>query len=222
VGARWATFDCYGTLIDWNAGLRRELGRLVGSERAPALLERFHELEPEVQGEAYRTYAEVLVLALARLAWEAGLALADGERDALACSLPGWPPFPEAPPALREARRRGWRLAVLSNSDRDLIVASQRALGVPFDAGVVAEDVRSYKPAHGHWERFLALSGAERADHVHVAASLFHDIAPARELGLASIWINRLGERPDPVPDRELSDLAGLPDALDELVPAPS
>jgi len=124
------------------------------------------------------------------------------------------------PPALREGRRRGWRLAVLSNSDRDLIAASQRTLGVPFDAVVVAEDVRSYKPAHGHWERFFALSGAERGAHAHVAASLFHDIAPARDLGLASIWINRLGERANPVPDRELPDLARLPEALDGLVPA--
>jgi 2-haloacid dehalogenase len=219
VAERWATFDCYGTLIDWNGGLRRELERLFGPARAPALLERYHDLEPRVQGEAYRTYAQVLALTLERLTAEAGLPLAPGDRDALARSLPGWPPFPEVPAALREARRRGWRLAILSNSDRDLIAASQRALGVPVDAVVVAEDVRSYKPARAHWERFFAQTGADRAAHAHVAASLFHDIAPTRELRLRSVWINRLGEPPDPVPDRELPDLAGLPDALDELVP---
>ncbi len=82
----------------------------------------------------------------------------------------------------------------------------------------MAEDVQSYKPAHGHWERFAELT-ADREQHVHVAASLFHDIAPGRELGLTTVWINRLGEQADPVPDRELTDLAGLPDVLDELIP---
>jgi 2-haloacid dehalogenase len=220
VPERWATFDCYGTLIDWNGGIRRELQRLFGPARAPVLLERYHHLEPRVQEEAYRTYAEVLSLTLERLAAEAGLPLAPADRDALARSLPGWPSFPEVPAALREARRRGWRLAILSNSDRDLIAASQRALGIPVDAVVVAEDVRSYKPAHAHWERFFALTGADRSAHVHVAASLFHDIAPAGELGLSSVWINRLAQRPDPVPDRELPDLTGLPSVLEELVTA--
>ena len=91
---------------------------------------------------------------------------------------------------------------------------------MPFDLTVVAEDVRSYKPDHAHWEHFFEATTAERERHVHVAASLFHDIAPARELGLRSVWINRLGEQPEPQPDRELPDLSVLPDALDELVPA--
>ena len=124
------------------------------------------------------------------------------------------------PEALAELRRRGWNLAILSNTDRDLIAASQRQIGVSVDVAVVAEDVRSYKPAHAHWERFFELTTADRAHHVHVAASLFHDVAPARELGLKIVWINRLGEVADPEPDRELPDLSGLPDALDELVPA--
>jgi 2-haloacid dehalogenase len=134
--------------------------------------------------------------------------------------LPDWPPFPEVPGALTELRERGWRLALLSNTDRDLIAASQRRLEVPIDLAVVAEDVRSYKPGHAHWERFFEVTTAERERHVHVAASLFHDIAPARELGLRSVWINRLGEQPEPEPDRELPDLSALPDTLDELVPA--
>jgi len=216
--SRWATFDCYGTLIDWNAGVGGVLERLYGVEQAPELLRRYYELEPEVQAEQYRSYAEVLSLTLERLASETGLGMPEGESGALAQSLPDWPPFPEVPESLAELRRRGWSLAILSNSDRDLIAASQKQLGVPFDLVVVAEDVQSYKPAHGHWERFAELT-ADREQHVHVAASLFHDIAPGRELGLTTVWINRLGERADPVPDRELTDLAGLPDVLDELVP---
>jgi 2-haloacid dehalogenase len=217
---RWATFDCYGTLIDWNAGIRGELERLFGVQEAPRLLERYHELEPEIESgsEPFRTYREVLTLALERLAQDESVQIPEGDADALAKALPDWPPFPEVPPALAELRERGWKLALLSNTDRDLIEASQRQLGVPVDLAIVAEDVGSYKPAHGHWERFFEVTTADRDRHVHVAASLFHDIAPARELGLRNVWINRLGEEAEPQPDRELTDLSGLPDTLDELV----
>jgi 2-haloacid dehalogenase len=217
--AKWATFDCYGTLIDWNEGIGRVLERLWGAEQRPRLLERYHELEPQVQSEQYRSYAEVLTLTLERLAGDVGYGIPEGESGILAQSLPDWPAFSEVPAALGEARERGWRLAILSNSDRDLIAASQRTLGVPFDLTVVAEDVGTYKPAHSHWERFFELTTAERETHVHVAASLFHDIAPTGELGLTSVWINRLGEEPDPEPTVELPDLSRLPDVLDELVP---
>jgi 2-haloacid dehalogenase len=217
---RWATFDCYGTLIDWNAGILGELERLFGVGEAPRLLERYHDLEPQVQAGEYRTYSEVLALTLERVAADAGANVPEGEGGALADSLPEWPPFPEVPEALEELRRRGWQLAILSNSDRDLIAASERRLGVPFDLSIVAEDTGSYKPAHGHWERFFELTTAERETHVHVAQSHFHDIVPASELELASVWINRLGEQGDPPPTRELRDLRALPDTLDELVPA--
>jgi 2-haloacid dehalogenase len=215
---RWATFDCYGTLIDWNGGIQRELERLFGVDRASRLLERYHELEPEIQAEAYRSYREVLTLALERLAAEEELQIAEGETSALAKSLPSWSPFPEVPAALEEARRRGWRTAILSNTDRDLISASQESIGVAFDEVVVAEEIQSYKPGHRHWHEFFARTGAERECHVHVAASLFHDIAPAMELGLRSLWINRLGERAEPKPTRELRDLTSLAAVLDELV----
>jgi len=219
---RWATFDCYGTLIDWNLGIRTELEGLFGVQEARRLLERYHELEPEIESasEPFPTYREVLTLALERLAEEEAIQLPEGESDALAKALPDWPPFSEVPPALAELRERGWMLALLSNTDRDLIEASQRQLGVPVDLAIVAEDVGSYKPALGHWERFFEVTTAQRDSHVHVGASLFHDIAPARELGLKNVWINRLGEEPGPKPDRELTDLTDLPDTLEELVPA--
>jgi 2-haloacid dehalogenase len=217
---RWATFDCYGTLIDWNAGIRGQLERLFGVQEAPRLLERYHELEPELESESFHTYHEVLTLALEKLAQEEGVQLPEGEGGALARSLPDWPPFPDVPPALAELRDRGWKLALLSNTDRDLIAASQKQLGVPVDLAIVAEEVGSYKPAHAHWEHFFDATTADRETHVHVAASLVHDIAPARELGLRTVWINRLGEQPEPKPDRALTDLANLPETLDELVPA--
>jgi 2-haloacid dehalogenase len=214
VAERWATFDCYGTLIDWNGGIRRELARVFGDERADALLQRYHGLERELEADGSRSYAEVLTEAMR------GLGAPPGEEDALARSLPSWEPFPEVPPALADLRERGWRLAILSNTDPDFLAASLERIGVPADLTVVASEIGSYKPAHRHWERFFAETGADRERHVHVAASLFHDVAPARELGLASVWINRLGERADPEPTRELPDLTRLPETLDDLVPA--
>ena len=211
---RWATFDCYGTLIDWNDGIRRELARVFGEERADALLHRYHGLERELEADGSRSYAEVLTEAMR------GLGAPPGEEDALACSLPSWEPFPEVPRALAELRDDGWRLAILSNTDPDFLAASLERIGVPVDLTVVASEIGSYKPAHRHWERFFAETGADRARHAHVAASLFHDVAPARELGLASVWINRLGERADPEPTRELPDLTRLPETLDDLVAA--
>jgi 2-haloacid dehalogenase len=210
---RWATFDCYGTLVDWNAGIRGQLARFFGEDRADELLARYHEVEPEIQAERPSlSYRDVMAEAMRRLGAPAG------REGALAESLPDWPVFPEVPEALAKARERGWRLAILSNSDRDLIEASRRSLGVPFDLAIVAGEIGSYKPAHRHWERFYAETLAEPERHVHVAQSHFHDIVPASELGIRTVWINRLGERGDPPPTRELPDLEPLPQTLDELV----
>ena len=214
---RWATFDCYGTLIDWNGGIRRELARIFGEGDAERLLHRYHELEPELEADGTLMYREVLTRALERLADEESVELE--QSYALARSLPSWEPFPEVRASLEEARARGWRLAILSNTDPDFIEASRGRLGVPFEETVVASEIGSYKPGHKHWEEFFRRTGADRAGHIHVAASLFHDIRPAKDLGMASIWINRLGERPDTArPDRELPDLNGLADTLDELL----
>jgi 2-haloacid dehalogenase len=216
---RWATFDCYGTLIDWNGGIRRELARLFGEAEVARLLESYHRMEPQVQAqEPSLNYREVMARVLAELALEHGEALPDEERDALGRSLPDWPVFAEVPAALAEAHDRGWKLAILSNTDRDMIEASMERIGAPFELAIVADEIDSYKPAHRHWEVFYERTSADRDHHVHVAQSHFHDIAPAGKLGILSIWINRLGERADPPPDRELKDLSGLADALDELV----
>ncbi len=143
-----------------------------------------------------------------------------GQEHGLADSLPGWRVFPEVRGALDEVRRRGWKLAILSNTDADFIAASKVHIGVPFDEVVVAQEIASYKPAHKHWEEFFARTNASPAGHVHVGASLFHDIEPANELGLRSVWINRTGEPATVQPTRELTDLLALPETLDELVAA--
>ena len=206
---RWATFDCYGTLIDWNGGIRAELARVFGEKRADEQLERYHELEPELEADGTRSYREVLTEAMR------GLGAPAGEEEALARSLPQWRPFPEVPEALAEARVQGWKLAILSNTDRDYIEASLERLGVPFELAIVASEIGSYKPGLGHWRAFQDRTG--RAPDVHVAASLFHDIGPANELGLPSVWINRLGEQPGPRPTKEQPDLTNLAAALEEV-----
>jgi 2-haloacid dehalogenase len=211
---RWATLDCYGTLIDWNGGIRRELARVFGEARADQQLERYHAVEPALQAGGERTYREVMREAML------GLGAPVGEENVLADALPSWEPFSEVRPALEEARSRGWKLAILSNTDRDFIEASMDRIGVPFELAIVASEISSYKPAHRHWLRFFDAMEVQRDRHVHVAQSHSHDIVPANELGLRSIWINRYGERREPPPTRELPDLSRLPEALDELVAA--
>jgi 2-haloacid dehalogenase len=212
--ARWASFDCYGTLIDWDGGVRAELARVFGDDRVDGLLAQYHAVEPELQASGELSYRQVLTESMRRLGAPAG------EEHGLADSLPGWRAFPEVRPALEELRRRGWRLAILSNTDDDFIAASQVQIGIPFDEVVVAQEIGSYKPAHRHWEVFFQRTNAPRDGYVHVAASLFHDIAPATELGLRSVWINRLGETSGngARPTRELPDLLELPETLDDLV----
>jgi 2-haloacid dehalogenase len=210
---RWASFDCYGTLIDWDGGVRAELARVFGEEAADAQLERYHEVEPDLQLNGTLSYRDVLTETMRRLGAPAGA------EHGLAEGLPGWRAFPEVHGALGELRTRGWKLAILSNTDDDFIAASQVQIGVPFDEVVVAQEIGSYKPAHRHWEEFFERTRAPREGHVHVAGSQFHDIVPANELGLRSVWINRTGEPRLVEPTRELPDLLALPETLDELVP---
>jgi 2-haloacid dehalogenase len=236
---RWATFDCYGTLIDWNGGIRAEIERLwpppepedenepekedenESEENEPepdpgteAKLREYHQIEPELQRDGKLTYREVMTEAMRRLG------APEGEEGGLAASLPSWQPFWEVPDALEGARKRGWRLAILSNSDPDLIAASMANIGVAFDEVIVASDIGSYKPAFMHWLEFQARTRADRRRHVHVAASSFHDIVPASKLRIPTIWINRDDEPALTAATKEREDLVDLVDILDEIVPA--
>lgn len=217
---RWATFDCYGTLVDWNGGVAAELERLFAGESTDLLLARYHELERDVEAQTPgASYREVMATTLRRVADSEGLDLPESEADALGRSLPSWPVFNEAPAALAELRDRGWRLAILSNSDRELIATSMAGIGVEFDLAVVASEIRSYKPAPAHWEAFFAATGADATRHVHVAASLFHDVVPTGQMSIPCVWINRLGEPSSDTAAAELPDLTRLPQELEDLVP---
>jgi len=215
---RWATFDCYGTLIDWEGGIGSAMSALWPSANRGRLLLRYHEVEPRIQQGSGRPYREVLALALAEVARIEGLALPAEAREALGDSLPDWPPFPDVPGGLRELRSRGWLLGILSNTDPDLLAASSRGIGVEPDLAITAREAGSYKPAPGHWLEFKRRTGADPGRHVHVAASTFHDLAPCVELGIPAVWINRMGEESDLPRAADLPDLTGLPDILDRLV----
>jgi 2-haloacid dehalogenase len=217
---RWATFDCYGTLIDWDAGIRTALADLWPDRDPAALLARFEEVEPALEADGSRTYRQVLTAAVRAVADKEGLDVPEGGGSALASSLPAWPPFAETAVALREVRDRGWSIAILSNTDPDYLDASLARIGVPVDLRVVASTIGSYKPARGHWDTFFRLTGAEPARHVHVAASLFHDVEPCAALGLTCVWINRLGGTSETSRAAEARDLRGLADLLETLVAA--
>jgi 2-haloacid dehalogenase len=215
---RWATFDCYGTLIDWERGISDTMTGLWPDADPRALLARYHEIEPRTQAGTGVPYRDILALVLEGVAEAEGLDLPDHQRDALGRSLPEWPPFPEVAESLAELRARGWKIAILSNTDPGLLDASVRRIGVEVAVRITVSEAGSYKPAHGHWTRFFETTGVQRADHVHVAASLFHDIAPCAELGLTAVWINRNDETTDLAPAATLPDLRGLGDVLDGLM----
>jgi 2-haloacid dehalogenase len=217
---KWLTFDCYGTLIDWNDGIRSCLALLWPDADADRLLERYHEIEPRVQQGSALPYRVVLAQGLRLLADEEDLFLAAEDETALADSLPSWRPFPEVPGALADLRGRGFNLVILSNTDPDLLAASLDRIGVAVDGAITAAEAGSYKPAHGHWTLFFERFHADRERHAHVGASVFHDLEPAAELGLRAVWINRLREASDAPRAAELKDLSRLPEVADSLVPA--
>ncbi|GAB3580079.1 HAD family hydrolase [Amycolatopsis endophytica] len=215
---RWATFDCFGTLVDWRHGIATG-AELLFPGRGAELLDVYNRHEPQVQREfpAMR-YRDVLTEALRRTAGEAGLDLLEDDARVLAVSIPFWPVFPDTRLALADLRAAGWRIALLTNCDRDVIGETQRRLAVAVDAVVTAEDVGSYKPHHNHFHRFADSFGATRDNWVHVAQSYFHDIRPAHELGIPRVWINRLAEPDDPsIADAVLPDLTELVQAVEQV-----
>ncbi|RPH81606.1 MAG: haloacid dehalogenase, partial [Candidatus Rokuibacteriota bacterium] len=179
-----------------------------------AVLRAYHEVEPRVQAERYRRYRDVLALTARGVADRLGWTLPPGCESFLAESLPSWPPFPDTNDALRRLKGAGHRLIILSNVDDDLLAGTRHHLAVEFDAVITAEQVGSYKPAAGHFAAARTQIGDGRW--LHVAQSYFHDVQPARALGVPTAWINRKDERPldDRGPDHEFRTLAEAADFL--------
>ncbi|MBV9688216.1 MAG: haloacid dehalogenase type II [Ktedonobacteraceae bacterium] len=214
----WATFDCYGTLVNWEQGMRQALASVIPGD-VSRLLERYYEVEKQVEAEQpFRCYRDVLAETLRRTAGSMGMALAPGDEHVLAKTLPTWPVFSDVDSALRALRAQGWKLAILSNVDRDLISGTLRALPVPFDDVVTAEDVRAYKPALKHFRHFQDKNRVANEDWIHVARSYFHDIVPASQLSIRRVWVNRGGETaPVPLATVVLPDLRDLAPTLQRL-----
>jgi len=218
-GFEWVSFDCYGTLVDWETGISTAVGEVLeshGVRKSKAeVLALFADAEPRVQGSGdFQEYRTVLRRVMAAIGEEVGITCSESELACLSETLPRWPVFPEVVDALNALQSR-CRLAVISNVDDDLFAGTARALGVDFDAVVTAQQVRSYKPSLGNFHAARERMGVERDRWLHVAESLYHDIGPANRLGIKSVWVNRAGSgggtrRVDAVPDLVVPDLAAL------------
>jgi 2-haloacid dehalogenase len=214
----WVTFDCYGTLIDWERGITDALLRYLPQETdRAALAEWYIAMEAQFEAEGYHLYKDVLDRVGRRVLRSLDVRLREDEPFPLSTSLAEWRPFPEVPSALTVLREQGRKLAILSNVDRDLLEISIGQLGVRPDLAVTAEDCGSYKPAFGHWKTFLERSGARVERTVHVGASQYHDMRPAAALGFRTVFVDRHREALETSPTRVLPDLTSLPDVIAEL-----
>ena len=215
---RWLTFDCFGTLIDWRHGIQTT-GELLFPGRGEQFLDAYIGLEAEVESEgSFKRYRAVLTETTRRAARRLEVELKPDDATALVSTIPYWPPFGDVGPALTELRKEGWKFALLTNCDRDIIALTQRRLPASFDAVVTAEDVSAYKPSPAHFRLFQSTFGSSAGAWIHVAQSYFHDITPTHELGISRIWVNRRGEKDDPsIADAVIHGLAELPGAVGDL-----
>jgi len=191
MNTRWVTFDCFGTLVDWNTGFSNLLTPLFGSQ-TPDVMRAYHHFERELEAERpHRLYREVLSAALVRAAAAVGVSISEGPARTLS---EGWgllPVFPDVENMLGSLRAMSCRLAVLTNCDDDLFAQTESAFRQPFDLVITAEQAGAYKPSSRHFERFAEVAGVSRQDWVHVACSWYHDITPARMLGVQRVWLDR-------------------------------
>lgn len=211
------TFDCYGTLVDWEAGIIAAVREVCAAPGDAAILAAFGDSEHVVQAERYRTYREVLALTLERMGHTLGFRPTQAECTAFAASVGRWPPFPDTIDALARLATR-YRLGIVSNVDDDLFAETAAHLKTGFDWIVTAQQTGSYKPAPAHFKEMAMRSGIPADRTLHVAQSLFHDIAPASALGYATVHVNRpsraggTGATPpsDASPDATVTDMAGV------------
>ena len=216
----WLSFDCYGTLIDWETGLLGYLRRLLHGKGCAIsdaqILALYSEFEPQEQAGQYRSYREVPASVVRDFARELHFEVSDNEADGLAESIRDWRPFADTVAGLGRLHSR-YKLAVLSNIDDDLFAYTALKLQVPFDAVVTAQQVHGYKPSLNNFEALLRRIAIPRERLLHVAESLYHDVAPARSLGIATVWVNRrqgkraaVSKLADVEPDMEAPDVGKL------------
>ena len=200
------SFDCYGTLIDWQSGARAAVQAIpeLSAVDREALIARRLEVELEVEHEYYRPYDQVLAISIRRTAEEFGVELTAESAQSFADSIAQWPPYQDAAGFLRRLATVDTPLAILSNVTRQSLDVSIRKLGSRFDQLITAEDVRSYKPDHPHWTELYQSRGIRPDQQLHIAGSIAHDIRPASQLGATTVWVRRHHE---PIPDDVQPDL---------------
>ena len=188
------TFDCYGTLIDWETGIWQALSLVLSAHHVTMTqdeaLTLYGELESEAERGEYQTYKTVLSIVLQGFGSRLGFTPTQAELDRFSQSVKEWPAFPDSAHALKALKQK-YKLAILSNVDDDLLAYSVRKLEAPFTWLITAQQVKSYKPATGHFEEAFKRIGLPRTQILHVAQSLFHDIAIAKSLGMTTVWVNR-------------------------------
>ncbi len=193
------TFDCYGTLIDWESGILPVLRSILAAHGKNAcdstLLKLYGDFEERSEREPYRTYREVLASVVRQFGAELGFSPTAQEELSLCESLPRWEPWPDTIYALEQLKQQ-YRLAILSNIDDDLFATTRPKLGVQFDEVVTAQQAKAYKPSLKIFELALNRVKAPRNRVLHVGQSIFHDVIPAQKLGLATVWVNRPSARP--------------------------
>jgi 2-haloacid dehalogenase len=214
-GDRWLTFDCYGTIADWNTCMLGALESFAGT-RATALLTAYHQAELTLEAApSWRPYQDILVAGLRLAARRLGIALDSGQAAAFVTAWPNMTVFDDTALALGDLALAGWRLAILTNCDEDLFATTAAKLPVPFDVVVTAEQVRSYKPDLGHFRRFAEMTGATSANWIHVANSWVHDILPAARMGLRPVWVDRdRTGHPAKLAERRITAMRRLPETV--------
>jgi 2-haloacid dehalogenase len=212
---RWLTFDCYGTIADWNACMLSALEPVAGAS-AGALLAAYHRAESILEaGPQWRPYREILTDGLALASRRTGIPLPPAVTGTLGESWPGMTIFPDVAEALTTLVTAGWHLGILTNCDNDLFDSTAEKLPAPFEIVVTAEQVRSYKPDLGHFQKFAEMSGATPATWIHVANSWVHDILPASRMGLRSVWVDRdRSGHPAKFAERRVTAMRRLPEAV--------
>jgi 2-haloacid dehalogenase len=217
---RLITFDCYGTLIDWETGMLAAMRPLFDQRRHglsvsdAQLLEAYREAEVELESGPYLAYREVLSRSVQDVGRRLGVTISVEEGRQFAESLTLWEPFPDTVSSLQQLSQR-FRLGIISNVDDDLFAVTRKKLGATFDVVVTAQQVNSYKPSFRNFEEMLRRSGLKKEEVLHAGQSLYHDIVPANALGLKNVWVNRPSIRPGsgatkPVSSRPTEEVSSL------------
>lgn len=222
-GIEWVSFDCYGTLVDWETGISSSVSKTLGShgirKTTAEILDLFADVEPVIQSSGeFKEYRVVLREVMSMIGERVGVQLSEEHTNSLANTLPHWPVFPDAGPALHTLKQR-YKLAIISNVDDDLFAGSARALGVEFDTVITSQQARAYKPNSRSFELAEAAMGVGKERWLHVGESLYHDIEPANRLGIRSVWVSRADRgggtrQTNAKPDLTVPDLTALAEIM--------